>query len=332
MFMIFALGIYGQEKRDLITHGLPFKQVVVWGHKLHSHTHSYIHYGFVKAFKYLGYPTYWLDNKDDISTMDFSETLFVTEGQVDQKIPIKNDCFYILHNCKLERYKDLFESGRVIIMQVYTHDVLTRNVKKIDECMYSDIENKTLYMPWATDLLPYEIDAIKSDLPAVKKDFVARFIGTCWGGTYGNIDKIDQFRRACDEYGIPFEITGGWQSCMNIDPERNVDLIKNAYLAPVLVGQWQCENGYIPCRIFKNISYGQFGITNSETVYKLFNKKIVYNPDSYKLFYDAIEYAKNLDIKALYEQMDFVKNKHTYLNRIDTLLWFLKLVFNQSNC
>ncbi len=81
-----------------------------------------------------------------------------------------------------------------------------------------------------------------------------------------------------------------------------------------------------------DIYHVEFGITNSETVYKLFNKKIVYNPDSYKLFYDAIEYAKNLDIKALYEQIDFVKNKHTYLNRIDTLLWFLKLVFNQSNC
>ena len=186
-------------------------------------------------------------------------------------------------------------------------------------------------MPWATDLLPYEIDQIKKELSSIKKDKVARFIGTCWGGTHGNIDKADQFRRACDEYGIPFEVTGGWQCGMDVDPEKNIDLIKKAYLAPTLVGQWQCENGYIPCRIFKNISYGQFGITNSETVYKLFNKKIVYNQDPYKLFYDAIEYAKNLDINELYDQMDFVKNKHTYLNRIDTLLWFLKLVFSQHN-
>ena len=30
------------------------KQVVIWGHKLHTHTHSYIHYGFYKAFNKLG--------------------------------------------------------------------------------------------------------------------------------------------------------------------------------------------------------------------------------------------------------------------------------------
>jgi Lrp/AsnC family transcriptional regulator for asnA, asnC and gidA len=31
------------------------KKVVIWGHKLHSHTHSYIHNGFYIAFKHLGY-------------------------------------------------------------------------------------------------------------------------------------------------------------------------------------------------------------------------------------------------------------------------------------
>lgn len=323
--MFCVLSMYGQTAENSITHGLPFKQVVVWGHKLHSHTHSYIHYGFVKAFKYLGYPTYWLDNKDDISTMDFSETLFVTEGQVDQKIPIKNDCFYILHNCKLERYKDLFESGRVIMMQVYTHDVLARQVKKIDECMYSDVENKTLYMPWATDLLPYEIDAIKENLPLVKKDFVARFIGTSWGGFFGNVDKVQAFKKSCNKNGIQFEVQS------HVDMQEHIDLIKTAYLAPTLFGQWQCEHGYIPCRIFKNISYGNFGITNSEAVYNLFDKKIVYNPDCYELCNAAIEYAKNLDINQVYEQMDCVKNKHTYLNRIDILCSFLKDVWVSCN-
>ncbi len=23
-----------------------FERVIIWGHKLHTHTHSYIHYGF----------------------------------------------------------------------------------------------------------------------------------------------------------------------------------------------------------------------------------------------------------------------------------------------
>jgi hypothetical protein len=65
--------------RDLI------KKVVLWGHKLHTHTHSYIHFAFHKAFKHLGYDTYWFDNNDDVSGFDFFGSLFITEGQVDSK-------------------------------------------------------------------------------------------------------------------------------------------------------------------------------------------------------------------------------------------------------
>jgi len=94
-------------------------------------------------------------------------------------------------------------------------------------------------------------------------------------------------------------------------------------LAPAIQGAWQCKVGYIPCRIFKNISYGAIGITNSKAVYDLFGGKIVYNEDTYQLCYDALDTIKNMDINELYELMDFVKEKHTYINRINYLLWFL---------
>ncbi len=74
---------------------IPVKQVVIWGHKLHSHTHSYVHEAFYKAFKHLGYTTHWLDNSDDISKIDFQHTLFITEHQVDARMPLRNDCFYV---------------------------------------------------------------------------------------------------------------------------------------------------------------------------------------------------------------------------------------------
>jgi hypothetical protein len=31
------------------------KQIVIWGHKLHTHTHSYIHNAFFRAFQKMGY-------------------------------------------------------------------------------------------------------------------------------------------------------------------------------------------------------------------------------------------------------------------------------------
>ena len=199
LFILFFFNANYSQDLPAVAHGLPFNKIVVWGHKLGTHTHSYIHYGFVKAFKYLGYPVQWLDNDDDIQFVDFTNSLFITEGQVDQKIPIRLDCFYILHNCDGEKYEKLFAKGQCINLQVYAHWCLKKNVVKLDECIYYDLQEKFIYMPWATDLLPYEIDQIKKELLSVKKDMVARFVGTSWGGQHGNKDKADAFNRACNE-------------------------------------------------------------------------------------------------------------------------------------
>ncbi len=68
------------------------------------------------------------------------------------------------------------------------------------------------------------------------------------------------------------------------------------------------------------------GVTNSRHVFELFENKIVYNPDTYQLFYDAKNKAETMTIDEQFELMDLVKTKHTYLNRVETLLNFLNLV------
>lgn len=313
-FLFIAHTIQAQEKN------LPFNKVVLWGHKMHSHTHSYIHYGFYKAFKHLGYDTLWLDRNDNISSIDFSNSLFITEGQVDQNIPLRTDCRYILHNCEHGKYKKLFDENLCIVIQVYTHDCLKRKEPKFDDCMHVNLELKTIYMPWATDLLPYEIDEIKEQLPMKTKGNTIYWVGSIWDGIHGNREQIAPFEKACKESNVHF------QHSTYIDQNRSIELMQESYMAPAIQGKWQCENGYIPCRIFKNISYGQMGITNSKTAYDLFKGKIVYNEDTHQLFYDAQKRLKNMDINEIYELMDFVKTKHTYLNRIERLSEFLNMI------
>lgn len=298
---------------------LPFNKVVIWGHKLHSHTHSYIHNAFYRAFKHLGYQTYWFDNSDNVANFDFSNSLFITESQVDQKIPVRDDCRYILHNCNPQKYQKLLDCGKCINLQVYVDDVANRpELIKIEDCIYQDLTNKLIYMPWATDLLPDEIDQLKNNIP--QRSNTVYWIGTVGGGFFGNDTQINPFKGACLKNKINF------QHPVHLSVKENINLIRKSYMAPTIVGDWQQKVGYIPCRIFKNISYGQMGITNSKTVYELFQKKIVYNPNTYQLFYDAQKRLKTLKQEELFELMDFVKTKHTYLNRIQTLLDFLKLV------
>jgi hypothetical protein len=298
-----------------------FSKVIIWGHPLHSHTHSYIHYAFYRAFQHLGYETYWVSTRDEIKDVDLSGALFITEGQVDANIPRRQDCYYILHNCSFEDYIDLFRNNRSIILQVYTHDCLPSAPEKIDDCMYCNTQEKMIFLPWATDLLPDEIDMMKYSIQEEKNPTVY-WIGSMGGGIYGNEDEIAGFMSACQENSINF------RHITSLPMEQNILLTQQSHLAPALQGPWQCEKGYIPCRIFKNISYGQWGITNNKTVYDLFKGKIIYNADTYQLFYDAQNYIENAPISELYELMNFVRDNHTYINRIETLLTFMKKALN----
>lgn len=299
-----------------------FEKVVLWGHKLHSHTHSYIHNGFYRGFSHLGYPVYWFDDQDHVTDFDFANTLFITEGQVDANIPLREDCIYILHNPRSLKYQQL-NPKHIITLQVYTDSVLNYpHLTKVAPCIYHDVPGRCFYMPWATDLLPHEIDAIKMKLPSLHRQQYIWWVGTVGEGKFGNKSELDPFIKACQENGIAFNHNGSCQ----ISLEDNIDMTNSSYLAPAIVGAWQKEVGYIPCRIFKNISYGCLGVTNSLRVYELFEGKIVYNPDTYQLFYDAQERLNKLTLAELYDLMDFVKTKHTYLNRIQTMLDFIDIV------
>ena len=54
------------------------KRVIIWGYPLHTHTHSYIHLGYYRAFKALGFETYWSDNVHTIGE-EFNDSLVITE-------------------------------------------------------------------------------------------------------------------------------------------------------------------------------------------------------------------------------------------------------------
>ena len=317
LFLCFVLSFLG--------HIEAFDKVVIWGYKLHTHTHSYVHNAFFRAFEHMGYKVHWFDDNDQTDGFNFSNSLFITAGNQDKKIPIRDDCDYILHNCNNLKYQALLKKGNCILLQVYTDDALCLpNLQKIAPCIYYDFQNQCVYMPWATDLLPHEIEKIKKMIPTTQKERAFHWVGTIGEGKFGNKTEIDGFVKACNENGIAFHFHCPWGKGISI--EENIHFTTVSCLSPAIVGQWQRAKGYIPCRIFKNISYGQIGITNSYRVWELFEYKIVYHPDTYQLFYAAKKFLHSGNFNLLYEQMDFVKTKHTYINRIETLLNFFTLV------
>jgi len=296
-------------------------QIVLWGHKLHSHTHSYIHNGFYIAFKHLGYKTLWLDNTDDISNIEFEHTLFITEGQVDQSIPIVSKAYYVLHNCNMEKYSSL-PTENYMILQVYTNDVINKHyANEIDKSTLTYFKDKTLYMPWATDLLPEEIN---QNIEKVRNDgFTIENMVSFIGSMTRPWLYVKQF---CEYKNIRFECYGG--NSRNLSVEDNISLTQKSILAPAFQDDWQCANGYIPCRIFKNISYGKMGITNNPTVYKLYENEIIFDHNIFGALEKGLDF-ETLPVEAkralVIRLMEKTRDKHTYLTRIGELFRFLSL-------
>jgi hypothetical protein len=303
------------------------KKIVIWGYPKDTHTHSYIHEAFYKAFRYLGYDTYWFNNSNDVSNFDFSNTLFLTSGSEEcLKVPIRKDGLYILHNCPRELFITVMDHS--VNIQVLTDPVYNiQGTYKIND--YTIIEGSTVYQPWATDLLPNEINFEWANL---KRKNVVNFVGSVVDGGWNDVrSQLIGFSEGCYKDGIEVHAYGGYTPNSNIGHlkrhanfitnDQHIDLIKESIYAPQLCGIQQIEMGYIPCRIFKNISYGHMGITNSKAVNRVFNNGLIYDEDTYALYHKAKEGASS---EKTIELMKIVKDKHTYLNRIKIILGLFK--------
>jgi len=299
------------------------KRFIAFGCKNSNSTNSFIYYAYLRAFESLGWESYWVDN-EDAHNFDFSNSLIFTFGGYEQKLPIRRDCKYILHNCDINKYHDVLDNS--LILQAFTTDVYGRDVEKIDDSIYYQKNGNVLYQPWAADLLPHEIME-KTNLNFTN-DKIVYWVGSIWNTNgEGNTVLIEELTKVLSKKDIKFE-----QKKINLynnssDVITNFDKIKgimnSSYISPSLQGNWQCDKGYIACRIFKNISYGEFGITNSKYVNDLFQDMIVYDSDINLMVEKALQKRNTITLQEINQQIRFVKEKHTYINRINNILSIL---------
>lgn len=296
------------------------KKFIAFGCKNSNSTNSHIYYAYLRAFESLGWESYWIDN-EDVDNFNFSNSLIFTFGGFDQKIPIRKDCKYILHNCDWNKYQDVRDN--YLILQVFTTDVYGRDVEKIDDCIYYQKNGNVLYQPWATDLLPHEIIE-KTSLNFTDNKEVY-WVGSIWNTDgEGNTVLIEELKNALSKRDIKFQPTKTvlYNNSSDIlsNFHKTKEIINKSYISPSLQGQWQCDKGYIACRIFKNTSYGEFGITNSKHVNDLFQNMIVYDSDINSMVEKSLQKRDTITLQEINQQIKFVKEKHTYINRINNIL------------
>lgn len=288
-------------------------KVIIWGHKLHTSTHSYVQNGYYRAFKKLGWETQWVDLTDHPNDIDASDAVIFVEDSVKKGMPIRKDCKYITHHLPTEElvdqgipYENILKLGNYLPREE-VHE-------KVADLTYWDKSTRSLYQCWGTDLLPDEIDTdgyVEFDKKAKRLNYVAMLYeqGPWWAQEFANIIH--------EKHDVEFVVY-----TQNASDEENKTLIRESFLCPDFRSDWHLQCGYIPCRMFKNISYGRITGTNSPLVKRALGDYVVFGGTPHTLYENLMEAELNRKVN-MKEAMTYVKENHTFINRVNNLLKFL---------
>jgi len=286
-------------------------KIIVWGLPLHSHTHSYIHHAFARASMAMGYETCWVENSEKSNELVRHDDIVISCGVADSFLLYKKGVNYVLHNSDRDDLRD----GSHLNLQVYTTDVLNRETENLGDLTFWQSSNRTLYQPWATDLLPNEIASV-TPVNASNQSNEVIWIGSIMGGEQGNYEEISRYASLCDMKGNVFKVARGTSI------EGNIEAIRMSRHSPAIQGKWQVEKGYVPCRIFKNISYGRMSLTNSRTVADLL--ELDFCKDIDELYEKSESVALGCESSITRSKMKLVSDKHTYINRLEKIMRFVR--------
>jgi hypothetical protein len=331
-----------------------FDKIIIWGFPIHSHTHSYIHACWVKTFMALGKETYWFSDEKHESpdTFSYQNCLIITEGFQDTKLPIHPSNVYFVHFC-IYPEKYLRAGARLFEIRFHVNEFHDCNsewklddgthtlVNLSEDVFYESLTTnagiskefrgetpkrmnyEAVYLTWPTDLLPWEINLKDAELP---RENVIHFVGTF----YKN-ERFLKFKEIAERNGIQYVHHDPWTKPVSF--EENKKLIQESVLSfdfrpegnaeeearyGVLNGKNHLAIGYIPCRLYKSISYGHIPLTDSPHAAEHFGDAVVFEKDLEQLFIKGLEAQKDLDRK--HRAMKFVQSRHTYLHRVRDLL------------
>ena len=334
-------------------------KVVVWGLPLYTHTHSFIHASFYKAFEHIGCETYWFHsgNYPNPSIFDYSNVLFFSEGYADDSIPLVESATYFIHNSinpskyvnkglrlvdirfNVKEINDLNYSFVLDKSKLKSIDPVTLYDPNSDDTVLADAKQKNIfgyeavYMMWATNLLPEEFNF---DDRFLKREDKFYFIGTLGGSPALEMQKVVN---TLQRLNIEWININPWQNPCTF--EENMKLMKKSIISldvrgsdayhtnsdgklelngKSVTGGNHKKIGYIPCRLLKQISYGRMPGTNSIAVKELLGDYVIYNDDESQLPIDCLDFEKNPNYDLVFEAMKHIQQNHTFINRANALI------------
>lgn len=258
-------------------------------------TFSAVHHGLDRACKRLGIEVIWTDDLDCICKSDI---VFAEAKYIDALGDLSRYRKVILH-AEPSAYQHIVDHfSNVFFWENYKGNLSKKGWEKISPLTYYNASYRSVQMPWASDVFERFEDDIKVE------ENISYYVGNF---STDALDKAKRLRSRAFEFyrvgGVSFEVAR--QFVMR--SEFTFD-VRNDHCI---------EYGFIPCRIFKNFSYGKICFTNSHHIAEVFSIPHYDNLD--KLLSCLADFrSRSLD-ELVRELQDNMLCNHTYLNRMNTL-------------
>jgi hypothetical protein len=306
--------------QEAIRQARRFGKVVIWGLRRQWHSHRFIHQGFFETFKYLGIPVVWTDFGSDPGIIEPGD--FVITSNVQGRgtrgnplAPLKAGAYYCFHGFAHSGYDGSDRPPRHEIDRKYSLNLEVFVDKagaasdQWDTVTYFDRPSKTLHQPWGTNLHEERFRA-----PVVSRSPFVFWVGAIWNNALdqGNRPEVDELRSVLRRRSLRFvhlKFVPDWVSIAAVRASR---------VAPAIAGRWQVEHNYLPCRMFKNISYGQLGVSNVPKFAELYRGCTVSGRSVAELVENALALSRR-DVVELVEAQQEITRRHTYVHKIGNI-------------
>ncbi len=249
----------GRTGRSVQLSELVFDRLVLWGLRDEFRDMTHIFSGFRHAAERLGLDVVWVNDTETDAHAVRPGALVVAYNGASVHVPCVQGARYLLHNLGGDPLLGRLPEASWLLYQVYTDDLMTADgpawgCEQWDLFTFFQRDGRALFQPWGTDLLPDEHH------PPVfsGSSRVINWVGSVWDNELGqgNESAIAELVGVLGARGLEF------RQHQAVAVDDMITLVRGSRIAPAFAGEWQVAQGYLPCRLFKNVSYGQLGITN----------------------------------------------------------------------
>jgi hypothetical protein len=291
-----------------------YQKYVLWGLRSSQRdTFRHIMRHYYETFRDIGLHVEWVDDTPENAGVIEPGTLVIAPNMAGQHLPIVKGAYYCLHNFDygIDRpYHQEIPATHNIRLQVYTDDA-KQSDQQWNVVTYFDTKTRTLYQPWGTNLLPDQfMEPVFSRLPIVF------WVGSIWNdeGNQGNLNEIAELKRVLRKHWILFK------NLINVSDETNVKMVRLSRIAPAIGGGIQVRTNLCPCRMFKNISYGQLGISNIAKFNEILGDAAVYGGSTEATVAKALRLKSDEYKSLIRRQQTIIAQDHTYVSKIAKIL------------